>query len=387
NNLHLQLQIRTCIYLKQVEFSDGSKYEYPSVFLQDNCTCPSCYHPSSQSRLRKLTDLNLDNKISSLKTLPDGNGVECKWMDGHIALFSEEWLKARRFTDDNIKIRKAIPRDNPQLAGANVTFPRESFKSMLSDDQKLLEMLQQFSKRGIFMLEGAPLEVGQLRKLGDKIGFIRLTHYGYEFTVKSEPNAVNLAYTSARLGVHTDLPYYVYPPGVQLLHCIKQYAGNEGGQSHLVDGFRVAQQMKEKYPEEYKILCEVPVEFYDVGTDYTRFFKVHHSPTFVLNPENGSMVRVVYSNQVLSSYMPLQKELVKSVYTALKTFTDLCYEPENLIEFKLQEGEVLIFDNWRFLHGREGFDTSKGHRHLEGCYIDWDEIYSRIRVIENDMRK
>lgn len=46
-------------------------------------------------------------------------------------------------------------------------------------------------------------------------------------------------------------------------------------------------------------------------------------------------------------------------------------------------GEVLIFDNWRLLHGREGFDPSKGHRHLEGCYIDWDEVYSRIRVLRN----
>lgn len=99
--------------------------------------------------------------------------------------------------------------------------------------------------------------------------------------MKSEPNAVNLAYTSARLGVHTDLPYYVYPPGVQILHCLRQYQEGEGGESHLVDGFRVADQMKTHYTEHYRILCEVPVEFYDVGTDYTTFFKIHHSPSFV----------------------------------------------------------------------------------------------------------
>lgn len=93
-------------------------------------------------------------------------------------------------------------------------------------------------------------------------------------------NAVNLAYTSENLGVHTDLPYYTYPPGVQLLHCIKQFKG-VGGRSHLVDGFLVAEQMRENYPQEFKTLYQVPVEFYDVGKDYTDFHKVHHSPTFV----------------------------------------------------------------------------------------------------------
>lgn len=92
---------------------------------------------------------------------------------------------------------------------------------------------------------------------------------------------MNLAYTSARLGVHTDLPYYVYPPGVQLLHCIRQYTEGEGGQSHLVDGFRIAEQMKKDYPDQYKILCDTPLEFFDVGKDYIDFFKTHHSPTFV----------------------------------------------------------------------------------------------------------
>ena len=81
--------------------------------------------------------------------------------------------------------------------------------------------------------------------------------------------------------MHTDLPYYVYPPGVQLLHCIRQYSGDDGAYSHLVDGFLVADQMKKLHPESYRILSEVPVEFADVGQDYTKFDKVHHSPTFV----------------------------------------------------------------------------------------------------------
>jgi len=102
--------------------------------------------------------------------------------------------------------------------------------------------------------------------------------------VKSERNASNLAYTSSTLCVHTDLPYYIYPPCVQLLHCIKQYDEiheDGGGESHLVDGFEVARQMQLQFPESYDILSRIPVEFTDVGEDFTKFDKVHRSPTFV----------------------------------------------------------------------------------------------------------
>ncbi len=110
--------------------------------------------------------------------------------------------------------------------------------------------------------------------------FLRFAFFRYEFTVKSEKNAVNLAYTSNTLCVHTDLPYYENPPGVQLLHCIKQFNG-DGGKSRLVDGFLVGEQMRQHYPQEFKTLYQVPVEFLDVGQDFIQFHKIHHSPTFV----------------------------------------------------------------------------------------------------------
>lgn len=251
------------------------------MYLQDNCTCETCFHSSSQSRLRKLPELDLDKKISNVSVAGNGSSVKCTWTDGHESLFSEKWLIDRRFTKDNVSSRRLGPRDNPTLAGADLKFPRDTFDAVMTDEKRLLSMLQKFCNIGVFILEGAPLSVGQLRKLAQKIGFIRVTHYGEEFTVKSEPNAVNLAYTAARLGLHTDLPYYVYPPGVQLLHCIRQYQEGIGGESHLVDGFLVADQLKKEHPEHYETLCTVPLEFYDVGKDYIDFFKYHHSPSFM----------------------------------------------------------------------------------------------------------
>ena len=49
-------------------------------------------------------------------------------------------------------------------------------------------------------------------------------------------------------------------------------------------------------------------------------------------------------------------------------------------------GEIVTFHNSRVLHGRSAFTVTKvGSRHLEGAYIDWDEAYSRMRVLREKL--
>lgn len=49
-------------------------------------------------------------------------------------------------------------------------------------------------------------------------------------------------------------------------------------------------------------------------------------------------------------------------------------------------GQLLAFDNLRCLHGRTGFGSDlKGERHIQGAYLDWDEVRSKIRVLKTKM--
>jgi gamma-butyrobetaine dioxygenase len=57
---------------------------------------------------------------------------------------------------------------------------------------------------------------------------------------------------------------------VQLLHCIVQ-TKSQGGANQFSDGFRAAEQLRERNPEYFKILTEVPVEFLDLGSDFISF--------------------------------------------------------------------------------------------------------------------
>ena len=51
---------------------------------------------------------------------------------------------------------------------------------------------------------------------------------------------------------------------VAMLHCIQQ--AKEGGENWLTDGFKVALDLKQSDPRAYDILCNVQMEFKDVGT-------------------------------------------------------------------------------------------------------------------------
>ena len=92
-----------------------------------------------------------------------------------------------------------------------------------------------------------------------------------EFSVKSRPGAKNYSYLAAPLPLHTDLPYYEYKPSVTILHCLEQ-SQSTGGWNLLTDGFHVADQLKEKHPEYFKILTETLVDWCDIGQDEDRLF-------------------------------------------------------------------------------------------------------------------
>ncbi|XP_037087408.1 gamma-butyrobetaine dioxygenase-like [Pollicipes pollicipes] len=76
------------------------------------------------------------------------------------------------------------------------------------------------------------------------------------------------------------------------------------------------------------------------------------------------------------------------MYEGLKMLHDLCMEKENHMLYKMADGDVLVFNNRRVMHGRRGYTvTSDSTRTLEGGYIDWDEILCRYRTVSDLLRR
>ena len=64
-------------------------------------------------------------------------------------------------------------------------------------------------------MTGGKIESGALIRIADLFGYVRETNYGKWFEVRSEINAINLAYTNLGLQAHTDNPYRDPVPTIQ----------------------------------------------------------------------------------------------------------------------------------------------------------------------------
>lgn len=140
------------------------------------------------------------------------------------------------------------------------------------------QWIETLARNGVAMIKNAPLNEEQCRRLANRIGFIRKTHYGKEYAVRADPAAQNFAYTSNPLQFHTDLPYYDYVPGLTLLHCISQ-TKSPGAYNLLTDGFYVADRLRRENPKAFECLSTTLVNWCDYGEDSGfKFEKIFRNP-------------------------------------------------------------------------------------------------------------
>jgi gamma-butyrobetaine dioxygenase len=55
-----------------------------------------------------------------------------------------------------------------------------------------------------------------------------------------------------------------------------------------------------------------------------------------------------------------------------------------MLSNRFEAGDLVGFDNRRILHGRDAYDPGIGRRVLRGCYIDRDDVLSRLRVLRRN---
>ncbi|KAL4622727.1 gamma-butyrobetaine dioxygenase [Arapaima gigas] len=363
----------------QVQWEDGSSSLYPLVWLRDNCQCPQCVLQSARARSLQLSKLDIDTGVDRV-LVNEPTKVSVVWPDQHTSEYDADWLKRRCFsTMARQAMREELFLNKRVYWGSELQIPTASFQEVLQDDKAALDWLTMLRRVGIVYLKGAPQEKGQVAKLSERIGYLRLTFYGHTFEVQDKLDANNLAYTSGDLSLHTDYPALQHPPGVQFLHCLQQ--AKEGGESEVVDGFQVAQQLRQKNPEAFRTLSSLVVDFTDTGVDYCDF-AIQSKHRIIEVDGDGHVVRINYNNATRDSVLDLPVQHVQPFYASLKAYVNLLYQPENLVTYRMEPGDMVTFDNWRLLHGRKRYSSDPGHlRHLEGAYLDWDVVMSRLRIL------
>lgn len=353
-----------------VHWSDGSSDAFHYVWLRDNCGCASCRHPIVGERMSDPATIPLD--IAPVSAVGGGT-LTLTWPDDHVSVFSPAWLRSHAY-GPAAAARRTSPFSYWTAADVQ-TPPQMTFDDVMASDEALLEWLRMLRAYGFSIVRGVPTEPGTVTHLAKRIGNLRDSNFGLLWEVKSMPKPDSLAYTSVKLTAHTDLVGRESQPGLQFLHCLVNEAS--GGESYLVDGFSVAEELKRQSPEHYDTLTRVNASF-RYQNDFT---DVRTTFPVIRLDHNGDYFEVRYSN-ALTAPLQCDPDDVLPFYEAYQHYSTLLRDPTWEYSFRLEAGDCEVFDNRRVMHGRQEFNPQAGPRHLQGCYVDTDDFLSRMRVLE-----
>jgi len=164
------------------------------------------------------------------------------------------------------------------------------------------------------------------------------------------------------------LCYYEAPPGIQILHCLN--FKTTGGESFFADGFKISEDFKIEENESFKLLTENYMTYQKEGPGH---FVRYHRPLIQL--EKNEIISIFVSPP-FEGPLDLDFDKMGVYYDAYIKFWNFAKKSIYKYQFKLEEGDMVGFNNRRILHGRNSF---AGPRHLQGTYINMTDFSSKLR--------
>ena len=358
-----------------IEWSDGEKSNFNYFWLRDNC--PTAHDKDSNHRMFNILESSKDLTAQVSKINNEGK-LEVKWSEGnHTSYYDLKWLRENCYTLKN-KQKYISPYqlwDNS--LEKNLKLITVEHDEILNSEEGLLKWLKLLHHKGIAIVKNAPIEKESAFPVLNRISHTRQTFFDTPFEVINIPKPNNSAYTAHALRNHMDLPWFENPPGYQFLHCLINSA--EGGNSSAVDGFAVADYLKKNDKEIFEILVNIPLKFRD--KDYTQETIRNFHATAISLTKDGDYNDIRFSVATMDT-LDCHPDIMDKVYKAHHKFGNLLHDDKFQIKFRLEPGDIFSFNNRRALHGRTAFNPNSGHRHLQGYYMDRDEILGRLNFLK-----
>ncbi|KKY29515.1 putative gamma-butyrobetaine dioxygenase [Diaporthe ampelina] len=363
------------------------------LWLRDACQCHLCVGESSGQKRFATCDIPSDLKVDSLRVLEDG-GLEVSWAndlalgsDQHVSTYPlallHDMLLARDPYRRNISAREIW---DLQHFDKDSRSREISYSHWMEDGSRFAEAFCDLHRWGLVVIRGVPQTEDAVEQVASRLGHLQATFYGPTWDVVSKPQAENVAYTNEFLCLHQDLMYLREPPRIQVLHCLEN--GCEGGDSLFSDGLRAAHDLRLNNEDHFKTLATSSVDFhYAKGGHYW-----HNKHNTIVVDRPFGKARPLMKKYLMSVrwsppfqapfWKTLQRRshghpwdvragfMIERWHQAAKVFRDSTDDPTNMVQFRLQPGDCVVFDNWRVLHGRREFDTASGRRHLRGAYVE-----------------
>ncbi len=359
----------------EVEWNDGQKSKFNYLWLRDNC--PSAHDKNTRHRMFNILKVSTDINAKKYNINEQGK-LEIEWSEGeHISYYDLKWLRENCYTIKNKKKYSSPYKLWDSSLQTNLDLIQIDHDEILNSENGLIKWLELLHHQGIAIVKNAPSANKSALPLLNRISHTRETFFKTPFEVINVPKPNNSAYTAHALRNHMDLPWFENPPGYQFLHCLINEA--EGGNSSAVDAFAVADYLRNNEKEIFEILVNTPLRFRD--KDYTQVaHRSFYAPAITLT-KDGDYNDIRFSVATMDA-LDCHPDIMEKVYKAHHRFGNLLHDDKFQIKFKLEKGDIFSFNNRRLLHGRTAYNPNSGHRHLQGYYMDRDEIIGRLNFLK-----
>ena len=357
--------------------SQGRRSRFHAIWLRDNAWDSETRAAGNGQRLIALRDIPVDTQIADASV--HGNQLRVAFEpEGKSIDFDIGWLMEHAYDRTPSSNRGWVsPRIQTWDSSLQSAVPEADFLAVQGAPEHLKSWLAGVATYGFGVLRKGPVAPESLTKVVDLFGHIRETNYGRHFEVRTEVNPTNLAFTGLGLQAHTDNPYRDPVPTLQVLYCLENSA--DGGENMVVDGFRVAERLREENADWFDVLANHCARFEYAGEAGVRLSA--RRPMIELSPD-GELIAVRFNNRSTAAITDVPFDEMPTYYAAYRRFGELVDDPSMEVQFRLEPGESFIVDNTRVLHARKAY-SGTGTRWLQGCYADKDGLLSTLAALES----
>ena len=335
------------------------------IWLRENCPSRRYVAPYQQLYDPKISDCPEKPQPLSVELNEETLTIDWDETPVHRSVFSVEWLLKNSYDPQ------------PELESDNyILWDRAKLELKLPQVYNIQGInndvwMEQLFSIGFVLLENILPE--KLESFLSSIGPIFNADYGTIMPLKTRDKAKESL--SSRDGCplppHNDLSYWGGHRLVEFLYCVENHT--PGGESTLVDGFRVAQDFSQDYPQYFQILLKTPVQFWLV--DRSHRYRFCHTATILECDRSGNLTTVRFSKRNCRPHLPFDR--LEDFYQAYQTFFCYLKKPDYQYQFQLKSHNCLLFQNFRILHGGTAFNPLLGNRKLNTGYVDWNFFVGR----------
>ncbi|KAJ2796251.1 hypothetical protein H4R20_005593 [Coemansia guatemalensis] len=387
--------------------------DFHYFWLRHNCLClQGCRHSTTKERLidasvvpldiRPLhAAVELDNGIEPavtfywppIATKDDKGELALPEEEKHISVFPLAWLRSNAYGVNRAETHELPPHDvnlvtidyqefvnnYSEQANGNSGSNKLTSKGEASYKAALYHRL---SKYGVAVIRNRGKDTEEIiSDFIDPSADVIPTHFGRIEHLRTgnteNTNNDQLGYTNSAVRLHTDLCYAEEVPGFQFLHCIQP--ADSGGENYFVHAESAANYLKTEISRRaYELLTTVNVTFDRKQSNFQArlvqpILRLSDTPDATTNERRLEQVRYSYFTHGPQVSVPFSE--LREWYEAQQVWDKLLYRDDFQIKADLREGDVVIYDNRKVLHARNGFS---GARHMAGVYLKAHDLWSHL---------